>query len=99
MTCTLSQFDFRFKTRSINFFVPVGEGEYCRCNQTLGLPAVHFLCMHSFHQRCLGDNERECPKCAQTNRNMLEVRTDLRLRFHFTNSSCDAKMFINVGTR
>ena len=28
------------------------------CNSQLELPAVHFLCTHSFHQRCLIDNEK-----------------------------------------
>lgn len=42
------------------------------CGGLLELPAVHFLCKHSFHQRCLkqgGDdgNEVECPVCAVNN--------------------------------
>jgi hypothetical protein len=47
-----------------------------RCAQCMGgleLPAVHFLCKHSFHQRCLrggaagsGEGE-ECPVCARDN--------------------------------
>jgi hypothetical protein len=28
------------------------------CAQTLDAPAAHFLCMHSFHTRCLAENER-----------------------------------------
>ncbi|KAK0866139.1 Vacuolar protein sorting-associated protein 11 [Friedmanniomyces endolithicus] len=41
------------------------------CGMTLDLPTVHFLCKHSFHQRCLGimdgreaEEEAECPVCA-----------------------------------
>eukprot|EP01130_Rhizamoeba_saxonica_P017863 TRINITY_DN8770_c0_g1_i1.p1 TRINITY_DN8770_c0_g1~~TRINITY_DN8770_c0_g1_i1.p1 ORF type:complete len:901 (+),score=162.59 TRINITY_DN8770_c0_g1_i1:12-2714(+) len=34
-----------------------------RCKQSLMPPAVHFLCNHSFHSHCLGDNEHECPEC------------------------------------
>lgn len=26
------------------------------CNSTLDLPAVHFLCMHSFHSQCCGES-------------------------------------------
>ncbi|KAI0136915.1 vacuolar membrane protein [Xylariales sp. AK1849] len=41
------------------------------CGGALELPAVHFLCKHSFHQRCLkqsGDgSETECPACASSN--------------------------------
>jgi vacuolar protein sorting-associated protein 11 len=44
------------------------------CSNPLDLPATHFLCMHSFHQRCLGDNERECPLCAPANRTILEIK-------------------------
>lgn len=38
------------------------------CAQALELPAVHFMCRHSFHLRCLAEGEatRECPLCAQT---------------------------------
>jgi hypothetical protein len=48
-----------------------------RCAQCMGaleLPAVHFLCKHSFHQRCLrggdggdGGEGGECPVCARDN--------------------------------
>eukprot|EP01107_Rhizomastix_libera_P003647 TRINITY_DN1629_c0_g1_i1.p1 TRINITY_DN1629_c0_g1~~TRINITY_DN1629_c0_g1_i1.p1 ORF type:complete len:988 (+),score=293.25 TRINITY_DN1629_c0_g1_i1:3-2966(+) len=41
------------------------------CHQQLDLPAVHFLCLHSFHQRCLGENE-ECPECTPVNRQTLD---------------------------
>jgi hypothetical protein len=39
------------------------------CGLALDLPAVHFLCMHSFHQRCLDENENVCPRCAEEHRN------------------------------
>lgn len=37
------------------------------CEQALELPAVHFMCRHSFHLRCLPEGEaaRVCPLCAQ----------------------------------
>lgn len=47
------------------------------CTFTLELPAVHFMCMHSFHQRCLGDNEKECPECAPEYRSVLEMKRSL----------------------
>lgn len=47
------------------------------CGFTLDLPAVHFLCMHSFHQHCLGDNEQECQKCAPEYRSILETKRSL----------------------
>ncbi|KAM7503746.1 hypothetical protein LguiB_002650 [Lonicera macranthoides] len=49
------------------------------CTFTLDLPAVHFLCMHSFHQRCLGDNEKECPECAPEYRSVQEMKRSLEL--------------------
>ncbi|KAK0634333.1 hypothetical protein B0T17DRAFT_566796 [Bombardia bombarda] len=46
-----------------------------QCTQQLELPAVHFLCKHSFHQRCLragggvgeDGSAGECPICAKDN--------------------------------
>ncbi|KAG5291481.1 vacuolar protein sorting protein [Histoplasma ohiense] len=39
------------------------------CHDRLDLPTVHFLCKHSFHQRCLNrvDEDAECPVCAPQN--------------------------------
>eukprot|EP00270_Netrium_digitus_P012476 TRINITY_DN4051_c0_g1_i1.p1 TRINITY_DN4051_c0_g1~~TRINITY_DN4051_c0_g1_i1.p1 ORF type:complete len:472 (+),score=165.09 TRINITY_DN4051_c0_g1_i1:127-1416(+) len=48
------------------------------CTYALDLPAIHFLCMHSFHSRCLGDNESECPICAPANRTVIEMMRSLR---------------------
>ncbi|PHH89589.1 hypothetical protein CDD83_5702 [Cordyceps sp. RAO-2017] len=52
------------------------------CGQGLDLPAVHFLCKHSFHQRCLrggGDeDEMECPKCAGENEVIRKMRAAQR---------------------
>ncbi|KAL8943030.1 MAG: hypothetical protein Q9216_001318 [Gyalolechia sp. 2 TL-2023] len=47
------------------------------CGGSLDLPTVHFLCKHSFHQRCLnqiGDDDIECPQCAPTNNNIRAFR-------------------------
>mmetsp|Transcript_33345 Transcript_33345/g.88528 ORF Transcript_33345/g.88528 Transcript_33345/m.88528 type:complete len:296 (-) Transcript_33345:76-963(-) len=59
---------FRLKTRAQLF-----QARNCTaCGQPLDLPTVHFHCTHqgqpaSFHKRCLGDNETECPLCAPDN--------------------------------
>ena len=56
------------------------------CGQSLDLPAVHFLCKHSFHQRCLrsgvnGDeNDMQCPKCAGENEVIRKMREGQRER-------------------
>eukprot|EP01104_Vermistella_antarctica_P005197 TRINITY_DN1563_c0_g1_i1.p1 TRINITY_DN1563_c0_g1~~TRINITY_DN1563_c0_g1_i1.p1 ORF type:complete len:989 (-),score=293.81 TRINITY_DN1563_c0_g1_i1:110-3076(-) len=44
------------------------------CSTQLDLPAVHFLCRHSFHQRCLFDDSKECPICAPNNKRILEIK-------------------------
>ena len=51
------------------------------CGQGLDLPAVHFLCKHSFHQRCLrssADEDAECPKCAGENDVIRKMRESQR---------------------
>ncbi|OPB39686.1 Vacuolar protein sorting-associated protein Vps11 [Trichoderma guizhouense] len=54
------------------------------CGQGLDLPAVHFMCKHSFHQRCLRgggeDDEIECPKCAGENEVIRKMREGQRER-------------------
>ncbi|KAG6406954.1 hypothetical protein SASPL_129933 [Salvia splendens] len=47
------------------------------CTFTLDLPTVHFMCMHSFHQRCLGDNGKECPECAPKYRAVSEMKRSI----------------------
>jgi hypothetical protein len=55
------------------------------CGQALDLPTVHFMCKHSFHQRCLnasdgeditreGDSAVECPVCAPQNATVKAIR-------------------------
>lgn len=63
------------------------------CTFTLDLPAVHFMCMHSFHQRCLGDNEKECPECASEYRSVMEMKRSLE-----QNSKDQDRFFQQVKT-
>lgn len=47
------------------------------CGGSLDLPTVHFLCKHSFHQRCLNQvdgEDAECPKCSGPNNNVRAFR-------------------------
>lgn len=46
------------------------------CGGNLDLPTVHFLCKHSFHQRCLNkvDEDAECPVCAPHNSTLKAIR-------------------------
>lgn len=33
------------------------------CGLPLELPALHFLCGHSYHKNCVATQEKGCPKC------------------------------------
>ncbi|KAF2266994.1 vacuolar protein sorting-associated protein 11 [Lojkania enalia] len=50
------------------------------CNAPLELPVVHFMCKHSFHQRCLSTDEDvedesvECPICSGSNQTVRAIR-------------------------
>lgn len=46
------------------------------CGGQLDLPAVHFMCKHSYHQRCLSDSEPECILCAQQHAMVRELRNN-----------------------
>lgn len=53
------------------------------CGANLDLPTVHFMCKHSFHQRCLnnigsfgsGDSASECPICKPANETIKAIRS------------------------
>ncbi|KKK24724.1 vacuolar protein [Aspergillus rambellii] len=46
------------------------------CGGALDLPTVHFLCKHSFHQRCLNKvgEDAECPLCAPEHSTIKAIR-------------------------
>ena len=51
------------------------------CGGSLDLPMVHFLCKHSYHQRCLnvvrgddGEERWECPQCKGGNETIRAIR-------------------------
>ncbi|TKY89951.1 hypothetical protein EX895_001249 [Sporisorium graminicola] len=44
------------------------------CGGQLDLPSVHFMCKHSYHQRCLGEEEAECASCGEHQRRVREGR-------------------------
>ncbi|TGZ85708.1 vacuolar protein sorting-associated protein 11 [Ascodesmis nigricans] len=59
----------------------VFQSERCNaCGMRLDLPTVHFLCKHSFHQRCLDppldgeENQLECATCASQNHMIRTLR-------------------------
>lgn len=54
-------------------------GRCSRCGGPMDLPAVHYLCKHSFHLRCLDvapgeETTAECPVCAQSNSTIRQIR-------------------------
>ncbi|WWC88408.1 uncharacterized protein L201_003319 [Kwoniella dendrophila CBS 6074] len=44
------------------------------CGGQLDLPSIHFMCKHSYHQRCLSDSEPECILCARQHSVIRELR-------------------------
>lgn len=44
------------------------------CSRPLDLPALHFLCRHSFHQRCLGQSQEHCPLCFRNDQLILDLQ-------------------------
>lgn len=44
------------------------------CGGQLDLPSVHFMCKHSYHHRCLVENETECPTCARAHTTVRDIR-------------------------
>ncbi|KAH8094673.1 hypothetical protein BXZ70DRAFT_947050 [Cristinia sonorae] len=44
------------------------------CKGQLDLPSVHFMCNHSYHQRCLGEHDTECPNCVRNHGMIREIR-------------------------
>jgi len=64
----------RLHTQPITF-----QGLKChQCSSLLSLPAIHYLCKHSFHARCVVDTESECPKCAQQYRQVRGIRDSMK---------------------
>lgn len=43
------------------------------CGRPLELPTIHFLCKHSYHLRCLGENDNACPKCAPEHKMIIDA--------------------------
>ena len=50
------------------------------CGYALDQPTVHFMCQHSFHQRCLNTTDGqsvedvECPQCAAQNATIRAIK-------------------------
>jgi vacuolar protein sorting-associated protein 11 len=55
----------------------VFQGRRCMsCGGSLDLPTIHFLCKHSFHQRCLNaiNEDVKCPVCAPQHQTIKTIR-------------------------
>lgn len=44
------------------------------CHQAIDLPAKHFLCGHSFHLRCLGDDLTKCVVCKEMQEKIVSTK-------------------------
>lgn len=83
------------------------------CRRPLELPAVHFLCMHSYHldQNCI-NQESECNECASdhhhyeriklkdqvTLREREKVKERLGLRPLSSRDTCQSSIFSNLSS-
>lgn len=47
------------------------------CNHDLDLPAVHFMCQHSFHLNCISETDRECMTCSMDHRHIMGLKMQL----------------------
>ena len=55
----------------------------CNCSLPLELPAIHYVCGHSYHKGCLVDPKNGCTRCAYKFKNLslleLMIRSYLSL--------------------
>lgn len=82
----------RNQIKELKTSAKIFQGAKCSvCSRPLDLPAVHFLCQHSFHQNCFegyAESDNECPICAPENRKVLDIirqqeqAKDLHEQFH-----------------
>ena len=71
------------------------------CSQPLELPSVHFMCKHSYHARCLGENDvrigvenvTECPQCGPEHRMLQDMLLNQEIN---ANPSILSKRVINI---
>jgi len=71
----------KMELQNLNTKPAVFQATRCKvCDRSLDLPVVHFLCKHSFHQRCLSvdedveDESVECPLCSSQNQTVRAIR-------------------------
>jgi Zn finger protein HypA/HybF involved in hydrogenase expression len=71
----------KMELQTLNTKPAVFQATRCKvCDRPLDLPVVHFLCKHSFHQRCLSvdedveDESVECPLCSSQNQTVKAIR-------------------------
>jgi len=48
-----------------------------RCRKALTLPAVHFLCNHSYHRSCMMGDVDECPVCSDDVKDYKQRQRDM----------------------
>ncbi|KAF1956315.1 vacuolar protein sorting-associated protein 11 [Byssothecium circinans] len=72
----------KLELQNLNTKPVVFRATRCKvCGEALDPPMVHFLCKHSFHQRCLSvdrdveeDESVECPVCSSANQTVRAIR-------------------------
>ena len=62
---TLSNQSLKKEIQSLVSGARIFQANKCaNCNLPLELPAVHFLCGHSYHLSCLPEENSGCSRCA-----------------------------------
>lgn len=62
---TLSNQSLKKEIQSLMSGARIFQANKCaNCNLPLELPAVHFLCGHSYHLSCLPEENSGCSRCA-----------------------------------
>jgi len=70
--------DMRNKIEEFRTSVTIFQVNKCSsCMAALDLPVIHFLCQHAYHIHCLTENEKECPICAPTFKQLKDVKKSL----------------------
>ena len=80
----------KFKTQAVTFNQQKCHG----CQRTLDLPAIHFLCMHSFHydEACMQNVEDACYECQPEAQKINGIRADADVPIN------DETFFKDVGS-
>lgn len=81
---------FEKKIQALKSDVKRFEKRKCtKCTLDLEPVSVHFLCEHSYHLTCIGENERQCLECAKEGVPLLSMEKAQQSRENYSNNNED----------